>query len=556
MPELYDGATETVRPEDGPSRRRDEAVSRPASISQRAHARIVALVAGSEPHLSSETGALLRRRLRAVTLFLLVGFCAFFGMNFLLTLPMPWWVYLVPMAYFGVTFGLFSSRHKLTLWQLRALELVAFWGLAAFLAYVDYICFVYLLIVCQDAPLAQRTAEVRAMMAQSAIEFFAITMIYGMFIPNTWRRTALVVTPIVLAPIVAVLAAVAGCPAMLEIVTRPNVLDDQLVLVGFLLLGAGCATYGTHVIHRLRTEAFEARQLGQYRLRERIGAGGMGEVYLAEHQMLKRPCAVKLIRPDHVGDPKALTRFEREVHAAAKLSHPNTIEIYDYGRTEDGVFYYVMELLPGLSLEQIVERSGALAPARVIHLVRQTCGALAEAHAQGLIHRDIKPANIFAAERGGVYDVAKLLDFGLVKPVSQFEQTDLTAAGTITGSLLYLSPEQAMGREGVDARSDVYALGAAAYSLLVGEPPFKRDTPAALLVAHARDAVTPPTRINPAVPADLEAIVLRCLAKAPEARYATAQALEEALAACVDADKWTQADAARWWREHGEKVSG
>ena len=196
-----------------------------------------------------------------------------------------------------------------------------------------------------------------------------------------------------------------------------------LALFGFdamilLILAVGSA-FGAHTISRLRRQVTEARQLGQYRLRRRIGAGGMGEVYLAEHQLLKRPCALKLIRPDSVADPRALARFEREVRLTATLSHPNTVEIYDYGRTEDGTYYYVMEYLPGLSLEELVERHGPLPPGRVVYLLRQVCGALREAHAAGLIHRDIKPSNIFAARRGGMDDVAKLLDFGLVLPAGR-----------------------------------------------------------------------------------------------------------------------------------------
>ena len=192
-----------------------------------------------------------------------------------------------------------------------------------------------------------------------------------------------------------------------------------LVEVGLMLgLAVVTSVYGTHMVGSLRREAFEARRLGQYRLLRLIGSGGMGDVYLAEHQLMKRPCAIKVIRPSKADDPQALARFEREVHATAQLSHWNSVEIFDYGRAEDGTFYYVMEYLPGLSLAQLVERYGPLPPARVVYLLAQVCDALAEAHAAGLIHRDIKPGNIFAAVRGGQYDVAKLLDFGLAKPMA------------------------------------------------------------------------------------------------------------------------------------------
>ena len=243
---------------------------------------------------------------------------------------------------------------------------------------------------------------------------------------------------------------------------------DAMIL---LILAVG-STFGARTISRLRRQVAEARQLGQYRLRRRIGAGGMGEVYLAEHQLLKRPCAVKLIRPDDAADPKALERFEREVRLTATLSHPNTVEIYDYGRAEDGTYYYVMEYLPGLSLAELVERHGPLPPARAVYLLRQVCGALREAHAAGLIHRDIKPSNIFAARRGGMDDVAKLLDFGLVRPAATARAAHLSEEGQILGTPLFMSPEQATGGRELDERSDIYSLGAVAYYLLTGRPPF------------------------------------------------------------------------------------
>ena len=278
-------------------------------------------------------------------------------------------------------------------------------------------------------------------------------------------------------------------PVMAEHTTTDQVTG---LLLMFALAGGG-SVLGVDIIGGLRREAFEARQLGQYRLTRRIGAGGMGEVYLAEHQLLKRPCVVKLIRPDKSGDPKNVARFQREVRATAKLSHWNTVEIFDYGSTADGTFYYVMEYLPGMSLGEIVERFGPMSPERVIYLLEQACDALSEAHAAGLIHRDIKPANIFAAKRGGVYDVAKLLDFGLVKPLVDDEPIHLTIEGAIAGSPLFMSPEQAVGDSQPDARSDIYALGAVGYYLLTGRPPFQSDKAIKVMLAHAHDPVVPPS---------------------------------------------------------------
>ncbi|HEV3005677.1 MAG TPA: serine/threonine-protein kinase, partial [Pirellulales bacterium] len=280
-----------------------------------------------------------------------------------------------------------------------------------------------------------------------------------------------------------------------------------------------------------------------------IGAGGMGEVYLAEHRLLKRPCAIKIIRPGKADDPKVLARFEREVRATAALSHWNTVEIFDYGHADDGTFFYVMEYLPGLSLAELVGRYGPLPPERVIHLLRQVCDALREAHAAGLIHRDIKPGNIFAAQRGGIYDVAKLLDFGLVKPLGARESLHLTQDGSITGSPLYMSPEQAVGEIESDARGDIYSLGAVAYFMLTGRPPFDGQNAIKVLMAHAHDEVAPPSRLRPESPPDLERVVLRCLAKRADDRFQEVLGLEQALADCEGAGEWTRERAARWWYE-------
>jgi serine/threonine-protein kinase len=317
-----------------------------------------------------------------------------------------------------------------------------------------------------------------------------------------------------------------------------------------LILAIG-PRFGARATSRLRRQFPDARQLGQYRVRQLIGAGAMGEVYLAEHQLLKRPCALKLIRPDSVGDPKALARFEREVRLTATLSHPNTVEIYDYGRTSDGAYYYIMEYLPGLSLEELVERHGPLPPGRAVYLLRQVCQAVREAHAVGLIHRDIKPSNIIAARRGGLDDVAKLLDFGLARPAATAPAAELSAEGQILGTPLFMSPEQARGDRELDQRSDVYSLGAVAYHLLTGRPPFSGAGGMAVLVAHARDPVVPPSLIRTGIPEDLERVVLRCLAKNAADRFADAEGLERALGECACSGDWDRDRAARWWRDAG-----
>ncbi len=505
------------------------------------------VVEGSRPRLAVETQALLRSRLRAAATLLSVSFALFFGRAFFLADVDADGIV---VAFLGLVLvvlvasqALLSSRRPLSLRRLRVVELVIFGLVTAFFVTMQYRHL--LLRARQDNPtLALATVK------SGVLFMFATMSTYGIFIPNTWRRAALVVAPMALAPVATTLILHLLHPEMFDFTVRVASFEQVSENVLMLLIGAGASVYGTHVINTLRTEAFEARQLGQYRLRERIGAGGMGEVFLAEHQLLKRPCALKLIRPGSASDPRAMARFEREVRATARLSHPNTVEIYDYGRTEDGTFYYVMEYLPGLSLADLVERHGPLPAERVIYLLRQACHALQEAHAAGLIHRDIKPANIFAAIRGGRHDVTKLLDFGLVQPAAEASapSVQLSQEGTIAGSPLYMAPEQAGGSRSPDPRSDLYSLGAVAYFLLTGRAPFQGENAIGVMIAHARDPVTPPSQVQPGIPDDLERIVLRLLAKDPADRFQDAEGLDEALGTCESALKWTPRQAALWWR--------
>jgi eukaryotic-like serine/threonine-protein kinase len=381
-----------------------------------------------------------------------------------------------------------------------------------------------------------------------------LILTYGLYVPKSWRRAALVVAPLSLLPFATLAVLALRHPEAMGWLgdgwftgAAPRAFEfgfDGLILS----ILAVSATYGAHTISWLRREVAEARRLGQYHLRRLLGAGGMGEVYLAEHVLLKRPCAVKLIRPGCASNARALERFEREVRLTAALSHPNIVEIYDYGRADDGTYYYVMEHLSGLSLAELVERKGALPPGRVVYLLRQVCEALREAHAAGLIHRDIKPSNIFAARRGGTSDVAKLLDFGLVLSRAGADAAHLSGEGQIMGTPLYMAPEQATGRGELDGRSDLYSLGAVAYYLLTGRPPFDGQDAIGVMIAHARDPVVPPSRGRADVPEDLERVVLRCLAKDPAERFRDAVCLEHALSRCACAGDWDRDRAARWWQ--------
>ena len=307
------------------------------------------------------------------------------------------------------------------------------------------------------------------------------------------------------------------------------------------------------VIFGLREEVRQVRRLGRYTLEEKIGEGGMGIVYRARHAMLRRPTAIKLLPPEKAGNENIL-RFEREVQLTAGLSHPNTVAIFDYGRTADGIFYYAMEYLDGLNLDQLVKLEGPLPARRVVHILQQVCGALAEAHDVGLVHRDVKPANIILCERGGMADVAKVVDFGLVKRFRP-DPTEVTMAATLGTSLvgtpLFMAPESFRGDGHVDARSDLYALGAVAYLLLTGTPVFSARTVVEVCAHHLHTQPDPPSeRLGRLVPPDLERLVLQCLAKSPADRPQSARALRRDLDRCASIDAWSEAEAASWWAHY------
>jgi len=311
------------------------------------------------------------------------------------------------------------------------------------------------------------------------------------------------------------------------------------------------------VVHGLGVEVRRAHDLGSYRLEVLLGRGGMGEVWRASHRMLARPAAIKLIRRDTLArDPvmaaTAVDRFEREAQVIASLQSPHTVALYDFGVTDDGSLFYVMELLEGVNLETLVRTFGPLPPERVVHLLRQACSSLAEAHHRGLVHRDIKPANIYLCQRGMEYDVVKVLDFGIVKKVVTDDggpaARELTRANDIAGTPDYMAPEIATGAGSVDGRTDIYALGCVAFWLLTGRPVFEEKTPMAAIIAHAHKQPIPPsTATELEVPAALDRIVLDCLAKDPGARPATADALSTRLAAISFARPWTEQSAAHWW---------
>jgi len=525
----------------------------PGSTTKRVRCRFAE---GTSAGFSDDTASLLRSRLRLAVLILLIGLAFHFLRNVFI-LGSAFDHRLVWLAFSGVEIALLIlasvllwSRHPLPLAKLRLLEFLVFATFAAFFTWLQ-------LDTSHDGALLGAIVEgheaiiFRLVGLSAALRWFLLLVLYGTFIPNSGRRCAIVVSAMAVLPIVLMIGS-----SRLDTTAGPHVLaalPDTVIMMG---MAVAIAVFGSHKLRELRKKAHEAEQVGQYRLKQVLGFGGMGAVYLAEHVLLRRPCAIKLIRPDQAGDPNTLLRFEREVQATATLTHWNTIEIFDYGRSPDGTFYYVMEYLPGMNLQDLVETHGRMPPERAVHLLRQVCQALREAHGIGLIHRDIKPSNIFSCERGKVYDVAKLLDFGLVKTSGMdVNSVKLTHTGSFTGSPAFMSPEQALGRETVDARSDIYNLGGVAYFLMTGQLPFDRETMLAMLHAHAYEPLAPSDEFNETVSPDLKRVILRCLEKDPEHRFQDVVSLEQALAACDGLTPWTPERAEDWWRQHSDRTA-
>ncbi len=375
---------------------------------------------------------------------------------------------------------------------------------------------------------------------------------HAVLVPSSARRT-LILSSLAMAPIFV-------CSVIFA--TGPRITPPIAALSAALWIGVAvaCATIASRVIYGLRQRVKEATELGQYTLEEQIGSGGMGEVWRARHRLLIRPAAIKLIRPHAQGsergsDPEVLLRrFEREARATAALRSPHIVQLYDFGVTDDGTLYYVMELLEGFNLEQLVQRYGSLPPERVVFILEQLCSALSDAHHNGLVHRDIKPANVFVSRVGLACDFVKVLDFGLVKldrPRDPEDATRLTAVGVATGTPAFMAPEMVVGDSAADHRVDIYSLGCVAYWMLTGHLVFEGTTAMKVMLDHARTpAPSPSARSELPMPRALERLVLDCLAKEPSDRPATAEEVAARLAACEMPVRWTQERAARWWVTH------
>jgi serine/threonine-protein kinase len=370
----------------------------------------------------------------------------------------------------------------------------------------------------------------------------AILLGRAAFVPSEPRRTAWIsATSVAAMPVVTFFLLRKHASRELPLAA---VLTSTILWATFTAL---MATLISSVTFHLRRSIARARRLGQYMLLDKIGEGGMGVVYRAEHEMLRRPTAIKVLPPASAGE-QSLKRFEREAQLTARLTSPHTVSVYDYGRTPEGAFYYVMEYLDGLDLERLVREAGPLPPGRVVYILRQVCEALAEAHGIGLVHRDIKPGNILLSDVGGLQDFAKVVDFGLVKDLTSSGDPRLTREDIVAGTPQYLAPETIRDGSSSDPRSDLYALGAVAYYLLTATPVFTGG-PMEVIQSHLNATPeSPARRLGRPLPSKLEHIVLDCLEKDPSRRPESAQALAGRLAACDDVEPWTSEEARLWWQ--------
>ena len=432
------------------------------------------------------------------------------------------------------------SRTRPTLRSLGALDVISFVAAGGFLSLM--------------------TIHEEGQILQTLLALTVTVMLRAILMPSRPGRT-LLLSALVFAPTVVVCLARHHPTAFLPGFSPAyQKLQMTLNTVLWSILGTTLATIASRVLYGLRRQVAEASELGQYLLEERIGGGGMGEVWRARHRLLIRPAAIKLIRQQALGtmsgDPELLVRrFEREARATAALTSPHTVQLYDFGVTEDGRLYYVMELLDGLDLDAMVRQHGPLPAERVVHLLRQVCSALQDAHANGLVHRDIKPANVVVSRAGTTFDFVKVLDFGLVKLDSPRgagkDAIQLSAEDSWSGTPGYMAPEVVLGAADTDHRVDLYALGCVAYWLLTGKTVFEGDNAMQVMIQHVQaEPKRPSQRVDRPIPAALEDLVMDCLEKDPARRPASAEVMSERLDAVSLPSVWTAERAEQWWAMH------
>lgn len=438
---------------------------------------------------------------------------------------------------YAISFGLATAIVFSRSWSVRSLLIL------------DYLLITFNLLL---------SSFLGAIHVPAEVPLYAVALllfIHAAFIPVTVaHQTGLAVTAAVGFP----LAVSVGYIFVPEIQTAWENLGPVATLEGSLLSGTfSLAVLGavsvlmTWTLYNMRRSLHRAQRLGNYEVQRELGRGGMGRVYVARHALMCRPTALKVLEPGSGQERTASARFEREVRLSSTLTHPNTITIYDFGRTRENTFYYAMEYLEGLDLQGLVERFGPLPAERIVYVLLQAAGSLAEAHTRNIIHRDIKPSNIFLTHRGGLYDFVKVLDFGLAKELRADGAAGLTKTGTIFGTPRYLAPETVHGSDSVDGRADLYSLGGVAYWMLTGQPPFPGESSVEVIIDHVKTPPRRPTEISEMpIPPELDDIVMRCLEKKPERRFQRAADLATALRSVPFARPWNQERAREWWRLH------
>jgi hypothetical protein len=510
-------------------------VGDPAKSSRRIQAvRRRAWHAGGEAHTEEEARAYLQKRL---ALFSKSVFWAF--VTLLLFLFAMYTAYPIAPKHQDIIYGVavISLAILAFIWRVilirKTLSVDALYLLDQLITIGSGVCFASVASLAYDLQASSYTCLLY-------VSFTIFTR--ALLIPSSARRTA-ITSALGFIPIV-VGSFVVSYYGNFEIPPTAFIAGNFL----YNVVAVALATVGSYIIYGLRTKLSEAMQLGQYTVGRKIGEGGMGAVYHAHHALLRRPTAIKLMQP-HLG-ADALDRFEREVQAMSQLTHPNTVAVFDYGRNPDGALYYAMEFLGGTNLEDLVRLHGAQPANRVVDILVQVCGALQEAHERNLIHRDIKPPNILLCERGGLPDVAKVVDYGLVKELTH-DTTQSTQV--ILGTPHYIAPEIVTDPNTLSPAVDLYAVGAVGYFLLTGKRVFEAKTAVEILVLHRTQAPKRPSESAPDIPPALDDIIMKCLSKNPKDRFASARELAEALEQVPRAPGWDREEARRWWREFRER---
>lgn len=507
------------------------------------------LNAGATAQLARETASLLQRRLATLAW---VG-----ALGFALALARFW--LMNPSGVPGAAAGLGGTLLCLVVLKgrtlepraLRLMEATLFGVIVASMALTQYL-------VLGGALEEGRLGLYRQLVNRMPGLWVLIVMAYGMLVPNRWRRPAAFGAAAALTAIGTGVTVYLQYRSMVDRLLTSEVVETAAFGLAQLALGVLLASAGANLIHGYRADLAEADNAGMYLLQERLGFGGMGEIWQAQHRMLRRPVAIKMIRRDLVGgsrvDPDTLQRrFRREARATARLQSPYTVHVFDFGVTQDGTLFYVMEFLDGLDLVEIVKHYGPMPANRAVYLIRQAALSLREAHERGLVHRDVKPSNIHVGQLAGSWDWVKVLDFGLVKLTENTdpEDTELTEDRTTTGTPAFFPPEMAAGASAADHRADIYALGAVTYWLVTGQLVFPDLPPLQMMLAHAKEDPVPPSqRVEMEIPADLEAVILKMLRKEPADRPQSMDEVVAALDACDLGEPWTSVRAADWWQLH------